>query len=35
MLRVDVMRVGHDDAYFNVCGGHMAQAIAGMLGDNE
>jgi hypothetical protein len=35
LLRVEVMRVGQDDAYFNVCGGHMAQAIGMMLQENE
>jgi hypothetical protein len=35
LLRVDVLRVGEPDAYFNVCGKHMAQAIALMLEANE
>jgi hypothetical protein len=35
LMNVVVLRVGQDDAQFNVCGGHMAQAIATMLQENE
>jgi hypothetical protein len=35
LLRVEVLRVDEPDAYFNVCGRHMAQAIATMLQGNE
>lgn len=35
LMSVVVLRVGQDDHQFNVCGKHMAQAIAGMLEANE